>query len=70
MNFIVFFIKRVANNLSIPFWAVGHVHLSMNVYNDLVEIVMSLGMNFLVAIGFWLDWREFREKNFHHNHKS
>lgn len=70
MNFIVFFIKWVANNLSIPFWAVGHVHLSMNVYNDLVEIVMSLGMNFLVAIGFWLDWREFREKNSHHNHKS
>jgi hypothetical protein len=70
MNFIVFFIKWVANNLSIPFWAVGHVHLSMNVYNDLVEIVMSLGMNFLVATGFWLDWREFREKNSHHNHKS
>ena len=70
MNFIVFFIKWVANNLSIPFWAVGHVHLSMNDYNDLVEIVMSLGMNFLVAIGFWLDWREFREKNSHHNHKS
>jgi hypothetical protein len=70
MNFIVFFIKWVANNLSIPFWAVGHVHLSMNVYNDLVEIVMSLGMNFLVAIGFWLDWREFKEKNSHRNHKS
>jgi hypothetical protein len=70
MNFIVFFIKWVANNLSIPFWAVGHVHLSMNVYNDLVEIVMSLGMNFLVATGFWLDWKEFREKNFPRNHKS
>jgi len=26
MNFIIFFLKWVANNLSIPFWAVGHLH--------------------------------------------
>ena len=56
--FIKFFIRWVANNLSIPFWMIGHVHLTMNVYEDLDEILMSFGMNILVGIGFWLDWRE------------
>jgi hypothetical protein len=57
-DFTKFFIRWVANNLSIPFWVVGHVHLTMNVYKDLHEIVISFGMNILVGIGFWLDWRE------------
>jgi len=55
---VKFFIRWVANNLSIPFWVVGHVHLTMNVYEDLYEIIMSFGMNIIVGIGFWLDWRE------------
>lgn len=70
MSFFNFFIRWVANNLSIPFWAVGHIHLTMNVYSDFTKIISSLGMNVLVAYGFWLDWKEFREKNSHHNHKS
>jgi hypothetical protein len=37
---------------------VGHIHLSTNVYNDLTEIIASLGMNILVATGFWLDWKD------------
>jgi hypothetical protein len=57
-DFTKFFISWVANNLSIPFWVVGHVHLTMNVYKDLYEIIISFGMNILVGIGFWLDWRE------------
>lgn len=57
-DFVKFFIRWVANNLSIPFWMVGHVHLTMNVYEDLHEIIMSFGMNILVGMGFWLDWRE------------
>lgn len=70
MKFVIFFLRWVASNLSIPFWAVGHIHLSMNVYQDLIEIVMSFGMNILVACGFLLDWKDFREKNSHRNHKS
>jgi hypothetical protein len=35
---------------------VGHVHLSMNVYEDIYEIIMSFGMNILVAIGFIIDY--------------
>lgn len=70
MGFIKFFVRWIASNLSIPFWAVGHIHLTINVYKDIHEILMSLGMNLVVAYGFWLEWREFREQNSHHNHKS
>jgi len=58
MEFIKFLIKWIASNLSIPFWVVGHVHLSLNIYNDIHELLSSLGMNIIVAIGFWLEWRE------------
>lgn len=70
MSFIKFFIRWVASNLSIPFWVVGHIHLSINVFQDLHEILMSLGMNIIVGFGFWLEWKEFTKQNSHHNHKS
>ena len=70
MGFIKFFIKWIAGNLSVPFWVVGHIHLSLNVYKDIHEILMSLGMNIVVGIGFWLEWKEFKVQNSHHNHKS
>jgi hypothetical protein len=60
-KFLSFFVRWVANNLSIPFWMVGHVHLTMNVYEDLYEIVASMGMNIIVAIGFYLDWKEHKK---------
>jgi len=37
---------------------VGHIHLSVNVYEDIHEILMSLGMNIIVAIGFTIDYLE------------
>lgn len=52
----------IAGNLSIPFWMVGHVHLTMNVYNDIHEILASFGMNILVAIGFFLEWKQYRKE--------
>jgi hypothetical protein len=30
----------------------------MNVYKDIYEIIMSIGMNLIVAVGFWLQWKE------------
>lgn len=41
-----------------PFWVVGHIHLSVNVYEDLNEILASIGMNLIVAIGFIIDYIE------------
>ncbi len=61
LNFIKFFIRWVAGNLSIPFWVVGHVHLTMNVYEDIIEILSSFGMNLIVAIGFFLEWKEHKK---------
>lgn len=58
LKFIKFLLKWISSNLSIPFWVVGHVHLTMNVYQDIHEILMSCGMNIVVAIGFWLEWKE------------
>jgi len=57
MKFTRFLIIWIASNLSIPFWMVGHVHLTTNVYEDITEIIASMGMNIVVAVGFWLDWQ-------------
>ena len=48
----------ISQNLAIPFWMIGHVHLSLNVYKDLHEVIASVGMNILVAIGFYLDYKQ------------
>jgi len=53
----------ISQNLSIPFWMVGHVHLTMNVYEDIYEILASFGMNILVATGFVIDYLEHRKNN-------
>jgi hypothetical protein len=61
VKFIVFAIRWIANNLTVPFWMLGHIHLSVNIYDDIVEILASFGMNILVATGFYLDWREHKQ---------
>jgi hypothetical protein len=61
LNFVKFFIRWIAGNLSIPFWVVGHVHLTMNVYEDTTEVLSSLGMNMVVALGFFLEWKEHKK---------
>jgi hypothetical protein len=58
MEFIKFAIRWIGSNLAIPFWVVGHIHLTINIYEDLYEILASFGMNIIVALAFWLDWRE------------
>ena len=70
MTFIKFTLKWISSNLAIPFWVVGHVHLTMNVYKDIHEIIASFGMNIIVAVGFWLDWKQSKEQKIHRNHKS
>jgi hypothetical protein len=62
MAFIKYLIVWVSQNLSIPFWVVGHVHLTMNVYHDIYEIMASMGMNIIVAIGFYLSWLDSKKQ--------
>ena len=57
-NFIKFTLIWISQNLAIPFWIVGHVHLSLHNFHDVVEIVSSIGMNVLVAVGFFIDYYE------------
>lgn len=62
-RFFRFTIVWVACNLSVPFWVVGHVHLTLNIYQDIKEIIASMGMNILVGVGFWLNWRDEYKNN-------
>jgi len=61
-KFIVFFIVWMGSNLAVPFWIVGHVHLTMNIYDDLYEMVASFGMNILVLLSFWLEWKKHKKE--------
>ena len=62
LHFIKYLVVWISQNLSIPFWMVGHVHLTVNVYQDIYEILASFGMNILVAAGFIIDYLEQRKK--------
>ena len=57
-QFLKFTIIWISQNLSIPFWMVGHVHLMTTIYQDIHEIIASLGMNIIVLIGFILDYKQ------------
>ena len=61
-HFIKYTLVWISQNLSIPFWMVGHVHLMTSVYADIHEIIMSLGMNIIVAVGFIIDYKDSRNE--------
>ena len=61
-NFIEFLLIWISQNLAIPFWVVGHIHLSIHDFHDVVEIVSSLGMNMIVAAGFIIDYKSQNKK--------
>ena len=61
-KFIEFSLIWYSQQMAIPFWVVGHVHLSINIYKDLHEIITSLGLNLLVAIGFIIDYKKTNKK--------
>lgn len=61
MAFLLYSIRWIGSNMAIPFWVVGHIHLTMNVYEDIHEIIMSFGMNIIVGMAFWLEWREHKK---------
>lgn len=63
IKFIKYLLLWIAGNLSIPFWMVGHVHLTMNVYKDIHEILASFTMNIIVGIGFWISWMDYKKES-------
>jgi hypothetical protein len=62
IHFLKYLVVWVSQNLSIPFWMIGHFHLMTTVYQDIHEIIASFGMNIIVAIGFWISYKEDRKK--------
>ena len=62
-HFIKYLVVWVSQNLSIPFWMLGHFHLMTTVYEDIVEIITSFGMNIIVAIGFWISYKEDKQRD-------
>ena len=70
MEFFKFIIRWVGSNLAVPFWVVGHIHLSINIYEDIYEILVSFGMNIIVILAMWLDWKESKEKKIPKKHES
>ena len=67
-KFITFLLIWISQQLAIPFWVVGHVHLSMSmdVYSDVKILFASLGMNLIVAVGFWLDYKQYSKPKIDH----
>jgi hypothetical protein len=57
-HFIKYTLVWISQNLAIPFWSIGHIHLMTTIYQDIHEIIMSLGMNILVALGFVIDYKK------------
>jgi hypothetical protein len=62
-KFIEFALIWYSQQMAIPFWMLGHVHLSLNAYKDLHEIIASVGLNILVAIGFIIDFKQQNKKS-------
>jgi hypothetical protein len=62
-HFLKYTITWISGNLSIPFWMVGHIHLTTNVYEDIYKIIASFGMNIIVGIGFYIDWLKHKKEN-------
>ena len=65
ITFVKYTLSWISQQLAIPFWAVGHLHLSLkiDVYQDIHMIVASLGMNVLVATGFFLDYQDYKKQH-------
>ena len=61
-EFLKYTLLWVSQNLSIPFWTIGHIHLMTSIYEDLHEIIASIGMNIIVALGFIVGYLEERKK--------
>ena len=61
-EFAKFFLIWYSQQMAIPFWVLGHVHLHFATYHDAWEYGASILMHLMVATGFWLDWKQSKKK--------
>jgi len=57
-RFITFFLIWYSQQMAIPFWIIGHVHLHFATWHDAYEYGLSIFLHLMVAIGFWIDWKQ------------
>jgi len=57
-SFIRFFIIWVSENLSILFWTVGHIHLSIKDYHISEALLASLALHLIVGVGFFMSYKD------------
>jgi hypothetical protein len=62
-NLVKFFIVWYSQNMAIPFWVIGHINLSINVYEDWQEYGASIIMHIMVLVGFVIDYKESKKKS-------
>ena len=60
-GFIKYLLIWISQNLAIPFWVIGHIHLSIHNFHDVIEILSSISMKLIVAAGFWVDYLDNKE---------
>jgi hypothetical protein len=60
MKFAKYLLIWVSQNLAVPFWTIGHIHLMTTIYADITEIISSVGMNIIVVVGIIVDYRDKR----------
>jgi hypothetical protein len=47
-----------SEQFAVPFWVIGHVHLHLAEYPDLLETLGSAALHLMVALGFWIGFRK------------
>jgi hypothetical protein len=62
MKFAKYLLIWVSQNLAVPFWTIGHIHLMTTVYDDIAELISSVGMNVIVVAGIIVDYRDKRKE--------
>ena len=62
IHFLKYTLIWISQNLAMPFWIVGHIHLSIHTFHNLYEVLSSVAMNLIVLAGFIIDYRDERTK--------
>ena len=57
-KFIEFSLIWYSQQMAIPFWVIGHVHLHFATWHDAYEYSLSIFLHLMVAVGFWIDWKQ------------
>ena len=60
--FVEYSLVWYSEQFAVPFWVIGHVHLHLAEYPDLVETLGSASLHLMVALGFWLGFRRSQDQ--------